>query len=49
MTLPINDIPYSKPKYGQAFRSAEVQKSASEFSHGLDLKSYHMKESYKIK
>ena len=27
---------YSKKTDGQAFRSAEVQKSAREFSHGLD-------------
>ena len=27
-----------KKEDGQAFRSAEVQKSTSEFSHGLDLK-----------
>ena len=30
---------YSKKVYGEAFWNAEVQKSAGEFSHGLDIKS----------
>ena len=37
--LKIN-ILYSKKADGQAFRSAEMEKSARNFSHGLDFKAW---------
>jgi hypothetical protein len=37
--LKINNLLYSKKTDGQTLRSADVQKSAKEFSHGLDFSS----------